>query len=125
MVKNDKTGILGKKTINVGVFGHIDSGKSTLLGHLFHLVDEVGNRQMDNFEKEAKKMGKGKFKFAWVFDQMEDERERGVTIDTNERIIDFPDKRLNFVDTPGHLDYLFNMMRGASQVDLAILLIGK
>ena len=69
-------------------------------------------------------MGKGKFKFAWVFDQMEDERERGVTIDTNERSITFKDRRINFVDTPGHLDYIFNMMKGASQVDLAILLIG-
>ena len=125
MVENDSTGILGKKTINVGVFGHIDSGKSTLLGHLFHLVDVVDNKQMNKYTKEAKQMGKGKFKFAWVFDQMEDERERGVTIDTNERSIEFPDKRLNFVDTPGHLDYIFNMMRGASQVDLAILLIGK
>lgn len=111
--------------MNVGVFGHIDSGKSTLLGHLFHLVDEVGDRQMDKYAREAKKIGKGKFKFAWVFDQMEDERERGITIDTNERIIEFPDRRINFVDTPGHLDYIFNMMRGASQVDLGILLIGR
>jgi translation elongation factor EF-1alpha len=125
LLEEDEAGELGKKTINVGVFGHIDSGKSTLLGHLFHLVDEVGDRQMDKYAKEAKKMGKGKFKFAWVFDQMEDERERGITIDTNERIIEFPDKRINFVDTPGHLDFIFNMMRGASQVDLAILLIGK
>ena len=124
MIKEDASGNLGKKTINVGVFGHIDSGKSTLLGHLFHLMDEVGSQQMNKYAKEAKKLGKGKFKFAWVFDQMEDERERGVTIDTNERIIEFEDARVNFVDTPGHLDYIFNMMRGASQVDLAILLIG-
>jgi elongation factor Tu len=55
---------------------------------------------------------------------MEDERERGITIDTNERIIEFENKRVNFVDTPGHLDFIFNMMRGASQVDLAVLLIG-
>lgn len=125
MITSDKTNTLGKKTINIGVFGHIDSGKSTLLGHLFHLMDEVGSRQMDKYASDAKKIGKGKFKFAWVFDQMEDERERGVTIDTNERIIEFKDRRVNFVDTPGHLDYIFNMMRGASQVDLAVLLIGR
>lgn len=124
-VEKDKSGKLGLVTVNVGVFGHIDSGKSTLLGHLFHLMDQLKGNQIDKFAKEAQKIGKGKFKFAWVFDQMEDERERGITIDTNERIIEFSDKRINFVDTPGHKDYIFNMMKGASQVDLAVLLIGN
>lgn len=87
-------------------------------------MDDVKTDQINKFASEAKKIGKGKFKFAWVFDQMEDERERGITIDTNERSIDFHDKRINFVDTPGHLDYIFNMMRGASQVDVGILMIG-
>ena len=125
LLEQDKSGIIKIQTLNVGVFGHIDSGKSTMLGHLFHLMDIVKDRELNKFAKEAKMIGKGKFKFAWIFDEMEDERERGMTIDTNERIIEFKDRRINFVDTPGHKDFIFNMMKGASQVDLGILLIGN
>lgn len=77
-----------KTTINVGIFGHIDAGKSTLLGHLFYKLNFVGEKEVRKNMKEAKEMNKPSFHFAWMMDEMQEERERGITIDTNERTIE-------------------------------------
>lgn len=61
-------------TINVGLFGHVDTGKSTLLGHLFYKLKIVKEKTIRKNEREAKKIGKAKFKYAWVMDEMEEER---------------------------------------------------
>ena len=54
---------------------------------------------------------------------MDEEREKGVTIDVNERSIEVENKKIHFVDTPGHKDYLFKALKGATQVDVSILMI--
>ena len=77
-----------KSTINVGIFGHADAGKSTLLGHLFYKLKFVDEREARRNAKEAKEMNKASFHFAWMMDEMQEERERGITIDTNERTIE-------------------------------------
>ena len=76
-------------TFNVGIFGHVDSGKSTLLGHLFLKLNAVTKEEVFKNQKEAERIGKKTFHFAWLLDQMTEEREKGVTIDTNERTIEF------------------------------------
>lgn len=75
-------------TINVGIFGHIDAGKSTLLGHLFYKLKYVDEKAIRKNIKEAKEMNKPSFHFAWMMDEMQEERERGITIDTNEKTIE-------------------------------------
>ena len=55
-------------TINVGIFGHVDTGKSTLLGHLFYKLKIIDEKQMRQHEKISKQSGKGTFKYAWVLD---------------------------------------------------------
>jgi len=77
-----------KTTVNVGIFGHIDSGKSTLLGHLFYKLHYFEEKEVRKNIKEAKEMNKPSFHFAWMMDEMQEERERGITIDTNERTIE-------------------------------------
>jgi translation elongation factor EF-1alpha len=78
-----------KQTINVGIFGHVDSGKSTLLGHLFYKLDIFSKKDLHKSMQESKQMGKNTFHFAWLLDEMTEERSKGVTIDTNERTIEF------------------------------------
>lgn len=77
-----------KTTFTVGVFGHVDSGKSTLIGHLFVKLNIVSKEEVSRNKREAEMMGKQTFHFAWLLDQMTEERQRGVTIDTNERTIE-------------------------------------
>lgn len=61
-------------TLNVGIFGHVDTGKSTLLGHLFYKMKLVDEKTMRKNKKEAQKLGKGTFSYAWILDEMEEER---------------------------------------------------
>ena len=63
------------------VVGHVDAGKSTIMGHILHTLGLVSKKVMHKYEKEARESGKSTFHFAWVLDEQEEERARGVTID--------------------------------------------
>ena len=71
----------GKSVLSMVVIGHVDAGKSTLMGHLLHQLGFVDKRTMHKFEKLSADMGKASFKYAWVLDNDDVERERGVTMD--------------------------------------------
>jgi elongation factor 1 alpha-like protein len=74
-----------KPELTMIVVGHVDAGKSTLVGNLLHKLGKVTQKTMHKNEKEAKSIGKGSFTLAWVMDERKAERERGVTIDIAER----------------------------------------
>jgi elongation factor 1 alpha-like protein len=69
------------RTLNLVIIGHVDSGKSTLMGHLLFKLGQVTPNQMHKMEKISQNYGKSSFKFAYVMDESEEERQRGVTID--------------------------------------------
>lgn len=71
----------GKKHIHMVVIGHVDAGKSTLMGHLLCDLGNVPQRVMHKHEQESKKMGKQSFMYAWVLDETGEERARGITMD--------------------------------------------
>lgn len=70
-----------KASLNMVVVGHVDAGKSTLMGHTLLDLGEVSKRTMHGYERDSLKMGKASFKFAWVLDETGEERERGITMD--------------------------------------------
>lgn len=70
-----------KPKINVVVIGHVDAGKSTLMGHLLYDMDNVSQRTLHKYEQESKKLGKQSFMYAWILDETEEERSRGITMD--------------------------------------------
>lgn len=110
------------ETVKIVIVGHVDHGKSTLIGRLFYDTGSIPEVRMREIEETCSKQGRP-FEFAYLMDALEEERDHNVTIDTCQTFFETEKRPYVIIDAPGHVEFLKNMITGAASADAAILLL--
>jgi len=104
------------------IVGHIDHGKSTLIGRLLYDTDSLPPEKVEEIKKASAGQGR-QTEFAYLLDHLEEERKQGITIDTTQVFFKTAQRRYVIIDAPGHVEFVKNMITGASQAEAAVLIV--
>jgi translation elongation factor TU len=113
---------MGQNSLRLVIVGHVDHGKSTLIGRLLYDTGSLPPDKLREIEKISEALGRDR-EFAFFMDSLEEERKRGITIDTTQTFFRTPKRRYVIIDAPGHKEFLKNMITGTSQAEAALLIV--
>lgn len=123
MQDNDiKAKASARELLKVAIVGHVDHGKSTFVGRLFHDTDSLPDGKYESIVAMCEKRGVD-FEYAFLMDSFQAERDQGITIDTSQIWFSTEQRDYTIIDAPGHKEFLKNMVTGAAQSDAALLMI--
>ncbi|MFH1850254.1 MAG: GTP-binding protein [archaeon] len=110
------------ENLNIVIVGHVDHGKSTLIGRLFYDTNSLPEGKVEELKTICKQLGKD-LEFGFLLDHLEEERDQGITIDTTQAFFRTTARQYTIIDAPGHAEFVKNMITGASQAEAAILIV--
>ena len=122
MGNNGSTSELSSRLLRLVIVGHVDHGKSTLVGRLLSDTGTLPEGKLDFIRDICKQQGK-EFEFAFLLDALEEEQEQGITIDTSQIFFSTAQRKYVIIDAPGHKEFLKNMVTGAADAEAALLMI--
>ena len=108
--------------VRIVIVGHVDHGKSTLIGRLLSETGSLPDGKLDSIKAVSGRRGMP-FEWSFLLDALQTERDQGITIDTSQIRFRTPSREFVLIDAPGHAEFLRNMVTGASQADAALLLV--